>query len=272
MRSNIFTGLLFDKQWEAATRSLKPKQFYQLFWELFDYHMSAGCNPPPPHPESQVLQSVSSLLQEQIKKRLVAARVFGKPNASVQTEIFAETVAPVQHGEQHGEQHPVQHLKERKGEERRREEMIGDDGIGEEERGQQAPSAPPPPPKSEENKKAYGEKKNVFLTDGEYDKLINQLKIPEKYIQHFSEKLDSTAYHYPSHAEAIQKWWENDRHKPQWSEGAGQTYASRAPSQPEPFGGTSFDVNEFFRANIRHNMGEDFLNRWEAGQAAKSRR
>ena len=292
MRSNIFTGFLFDEQWESATRDLPAKHFKQLFWELYDYHMSAGNKIPPAHPENKTMQGLSLLIQEQIKKRLRAARVFGKPRTDFYDLDTKEIPTPVQHDVTHDVTHDVPHdvthavqhprpLTERHTEahseplterlteclteqhltEQSRTEQNRTDGIGAEEEQMPAQSAPPPPLQSEEIKKAYGEKKNVLLTEQEYDRLINTLKIPQKYIDHFSEKLENTAYRYPNHAQAIQRWWEMDRHKPQWAEN-GPIQASSTPYTPSESTPSTFDTDDFFNANIRYHMGEEFLQNW----------
>ncbi len=85
MRSNIFTGFLFDKHWEKAMRQLKPKQFYHLFWEFYDYHMSAGRKQIPSHQDDQRLDVIVSLIQPQIRKRLYSARVFCKSDEASET-------------------------------------------------------------------------------------------------------------------------------------------------------------------------------------------
>ena len=78
MKNNIFSGFLFDKNWEESLRKLKPKQFHQLFWELYDYQMSQGRIKIPPHDDNPYMSMAVSFIEPQILNRLYGARVFSK--------------------------------------------------------------------------------------------------------------------------------------------------------------------------------------------------
>ncbi len=56
-----------------------------------------------------------------------------------------------------------------------------------------------------------GKNKNVFLSDEEYDDICSVIPKADEYIDYFSDKLLSKGYTYPSHYEAILKWWDTDR-------------------------------------------------------------
>lgn len=259
VRSNIFSGFLFDKHWESAMRKLKPKQFYQLFWEFYDYHMSAGSIKIPSHHEDQRLETMVSLIQPQIKKRLCCARVFGKGG-----ELSRDA-----HGDAHSDTHGVAHsaavcdapiVREGKGKECNRMDCMGVEGSGDSDavplqEGDfptlQDPPLPPPPQEKEiKNKKGYGEKNNVMLTEEEYARLTGVLGIPLAYVDKFSEKLASHPYQYSDHAKALAEWWEQDKGKPQWSyRGKSDAYA------PQNYQ-SSFDTQDFYNAAVRKSMGD----------------
>ncbi len=266
MRSNIFSGFLFDKHWENAMRQLKPKQFYQLFWEFYDYHMSAGSTPIPSHSDNQKLDTIVSLIQPQIKKRLCCARVFVKeeelPSPVLSdTQSVAHSVALC--AAQGATVCAAPIVRESKGEERIVMECMGVEGSGSSVAvpPQAVPTAqatmlqnsPPPPQKkgleNSENKKAYGEKKNVMLTEEEYAYLTQKLGISLAYIDRFSEKLASNPYRYADHAEALKEWWEQDKEKPKWSPSRGKLDIYEPQNYP-----SSFDTEDFYNAAVRRSM------------------
>ena len=262
MRSHIFSGFLFDKHWENAMRKLKPKQFYQLFWEFYDYHMSAGSIKIPSHHEDQRLETMVSLIQPQIKKRLCSARVFGKGG---ELSCAAHSAA---HSDTHRATHSDAHraalcdapiVKECKGKECNVMDCIGVEGSGgcdavtSEEGDFPLPPPPPPPPQEQENKikQEYGEKRNVMLTEEEYAHLTVELGIPLAYIDKFSEKLASHPYRYSDHAKALAEWWWQDKDKPQWSPSRGKSDASEPQNTL-----STFETDEFFDAAVRRSFGD----------------
>ena len=100
MKKQIFTGFLFDKNWETAMRTLKPKQFFQLFWELYDYQMSKGRIKIPPHPDNQIMDMIASFIEPQITNRLYGARVFADNTETPNTPYI--TPHPTQGGDTGG--------------------------------------------------------------------------------------------------------------------------------------------------------------------------
>lgn len=69
------------------------------------------------------------------------------------------------------------------------------------------------------NKHAYGEYKNVFLTDEEFEKLKAEFVDYEERIERLSEYIASTGKSYKSHLATIRAWARKDKPKQQQSTG-----------------------------------------------------
>jgi hypothetical protein len=99
-------------------------------------------------------------------------------------------------------------------------------------------------------KQGYGTHKNVMLTPEGYQLVTQGMGIPEAYINHFSEKLQSHGYQYPDHAAALSAWWAEEKNKLFWKHASG-SLPSEAVSSAE----SSFDVDDFFELALKKSFG-----------------
>lgn len=65
-------------------------------------------------------------------------------------------------------------------------------------------------------RRCFGEYENVFLTDGEYESLLNEFPTrAEPYIQKLSTYMETSGHHYRNHAAVLRKWLREDAPKQQ---------------------------------------------------------
>lgn len=67
-------GFLFDHSWEKQFRRLKPKDFYTLFWELYDFQRSGGILPVGEHDDNVLMSSIVTFVVPQLRNRINGAR------------------------------------------------------------------------------------------------------------------------------------------------------------------------------------------------------
>ncbi len=99
-------------------------------------------------------------------------------------------------------------------------------------------------------KQGYGTHKNVMLTPEGYQLVTQGMGIPEAYINHFSEKLQSHGYQYPDHAAALSAWWAEEKNKLFWKHASGSP-----PSEAVSSAESSFDVDDFFELALKKSFG-----------------
>ena len=73
-------GFLFDKGWEKQMRKLTPKQFKELFWDLYDMQMNDG---PKPEYDDPVMDCIADFASVQIQNRLNGAKRTPTPGGTV---------------------------------------------------------------------------------------------------------------------------------------------------------------------------------------------
>ena len=285
MRNTIFSGFLFDKNWEMSMRKLKPKQFYQLFWEFYDYQMSKGRIKIPPFHDNEHMDVVASFIQPQILNRLCGARVFSASEETDNTpeEDIEGIVPPTAGGDVGGStggdapptapklrQVKSSQVELSQGKQSRAELSHHEENI----EVTPSPACPPacPPQESEfennsENqnesqKQGYGTSGEGMLTPEEYQHLIMDLGIPLIYIDHFAKKNAAYRYRIQDHAATIEAWWAQDKHKPQWT-----TFPLRDTSADyaagEPYGGRTFDAKQMLADAVRASMGDALADDWD---------
>lgn len=155
------------------------------------------------------------------------------------------------------------------------------------------------PPRSD-TRRAYGNRKNVFLTDSEYRRLKEMIgeADTDAFIDHFSEKVYQRNYRYADHFSAISQWWQRDREVWQNDRGSAVGYAdgrgasggqaSNARSRGENRnadmrqggsergrsdsvydGGGSFNTDSFFEAAVMRTLMEGGLEGEKLNKAMK---
>ena len=73
MRKTIDQEFSIPTDWEVSLRALSPKEFYTLYWELYDYQISGGTIPVPSHEQHPILSILVRFLVPEIKHRLCSA-------------------------------------------------------------------------------------------------------------------------------------------------------------------------------------------------------
>lgn len=118
------------------------------------------------------------------------------------------------------------------------EERLGKVSVGKGRLGQGRESKEPPAP-------AYGEYKNVCLTDEEYEKLRSEFPDTfEAKINRLSEYMSQTGKSYKNHYATIRAWAKEDAEK--------EKRESEQAALP-----SSFDTDDFFDAALRNSYGGD---------------
>ena len=75
-------GFLFSYGWEDAMRHLKPKEFYNVFWALYNYQKSEGKEPLRQEDYNTPEALIISVLKTHIDNRLEGSEN-GKKSASL---------------------------------------------------------------------------------------------------------------------------------------------------------------------------------------------
>ena len=226
----ITEGFLFFKDWESSMRGLTKKDFFALFWAMYDYQMYGKAFPE----FSGKAQIIASFIEPQLKRR-ISNSLSGTKGAERKREI-AETSAACGNGETTLEAPPSEKLDPslegslaaNSEEKENRKNKDNDFAIEERE------NVTVPRPRAESGgdiflkkeaagdgdfqsredgnvKQLYGRRRNVILTPNERGLIRATIPDSDDYIDMFSEKLYSKGYSYSDHCEAILRWWEKDK-------------------------------------------------------------
>lgn len=160
-------GFLFDHSWEKQFRRLKPKDFYTLFWELYDFQRSGGILPVGEHDDNVLMSSIVTFVVPQLRNRINGARRSSRAEAG-----GGAVPAPLKLSEEELSQAELR-VKGR----------------------------------ARADKQGYGEFGNVFLTSDERARLTEKFgDNAEKLINIFSCKLRSKGYMFADHYATILAW------------------------------------------------------------------
>lgn len=211
-------GFLFDYTWEKQFRKLKPKDFYTLFWELYDYQKSGGDSSVDDHDNHVLMGSIVTFVVPQIKNRIIGSRRKKESEQGTEGTLpptprgTLPPTPPIDERKEKGGALPIDKLRENK--------------IRENKLESNAPAQEKP------TKSAYGEFSNVFLTEKERKSLEEKYgnSVSEGLIDNFSRKIKAKGYQYEDHYATILDWANKDGVKPK--------------------GEKSYDVEEFFNAAL----------------------
>ena len=98
-----------------------------------------------------------------------------------------------------------------------------------------------------------GVPENVALSIEEYTELRGIIgEHTDAFIRHYAKKKEQKGYTFPCDADAIKKWWSQDRE--QWT--ANPPKRKQQQSRPKVGdAGNSFDENDFFDAALKRSFG-----------------
>ena len=222
---SITDGFLFFKDWEESMRSLSKKDFFELFWSMYDYQMY-GKEIPEFGGKAKI---VASFVKPQLKRRMqnslygtkgaekkLSPRKSKTAQSCAEAPLEADAEAPLDGA----------HVTNTVEKETEKEKNIIDSAIEEREKPQGGPSlserggdtvlvrektSAKPTRVDREAKSAYGKYGNVFLTESDHALIRATIPEADAYVDMFSEKLKSRGYTYPDHCEAILRWWDRDK-------------------------------------------------------------
>ena len=193
-------GFLFDYAWEKQFRKLKPKDFYSLFWELYDYQKSGGDSSVDDHDNHVLMGSIVTFVVPQIRNRIIGSRRKKESEQCAQGTLpptprgTLPPNLPIDAHSGKGGTLPIDKLKENKIRENKLE------------------SNAPAPAQENPTKSAYGEFANVFLSDLERELLTERYGRMESegLIDNFSRKIKAKGYQYEDHYATILDWANKD--------------------------------------------------------------
>jgi hypothetical protein len=336
---NVTQGFLFFKDWEKSMRKLNSKDFAKIFWAMYDYQMYGKEFPEftgaldviasfvVPQMERRMVNSMAGKkgAEQMLKSRATEEKSLTAkgvstgqtvcdgeackvgestdengvlPMAPLQAPPQAETVAVPQTA---NESMP-QAVSEGVPQANRKEENRIDIDIKESEivpAADEARGTAEASPTRGDARHAYGNRKNVFLTDSEYRRLRDIIgeADTDAFIDNFSEKVYQRNYRYADHFSAISQWWQRDREVWQNDRGSAVGYAdgrrsggqaSNARSRGETRnadmrqgglergrsdsvydGGGSFNTDSFFEAAVMRTLMEGGLEGEKLNNAMK---
>lgn len=244
----ITDGFLFFKDWEPSMRGLSKKDFFALFWAMYDYQMYGKGFPNftgkaqiiasfiEPQLKRRVSNSISGARGGEKKRAAVAAKNEGESleaedEAKVEAVVMATVEAvPVADREERDEISQNTDAVTEESEnlasiptraESGRDNFLEKEGGSGDDLPQTETEADPFAVDPKGNvKRIYGKRENVLLTPNERGLIRATIPDSDAYIDMFSEKLYSRGYSYSDHCEAILRWWEKDK-KSYFEQGCG---------------------------------------------------
>ena len=217
-------GFLFDHTWEKQFRKLRPKDFYTVFWELYDYQRSGGITAVPEHDENDIMSSIVTFVVPQLRNRLNGSRRYFK-SASASSGVMGGTPPPASTA------HPTEGLRGRL----LKLSRVKMNRVKLRERGQTPAHGTAEGRADISQKKAYGEFTNVLLSDSEYGAICERFGAKAQgLINNLSYKLRSKGYRFEDHYATLILWAERDG-----VHGAEEK---------------SYDTDDFFEASLRREM------------------
>lgn len=226
----INEGFLFFKDWESSMRGLSKKDFFALFWAMYDFQMYGKSFPE----FSGKAQLIASFVEPQLKRRIANSQ--SGTRGAVRKRELAEAAAAAD--EENSVLEAMFEAEDDSGgqppykadiiETEKEKNKIIDSALEESENVASLPRAESGEDynfgekggkdggglKSREDgnvKTLYGKRRNVVLTHNERGLIRATIPNSDEYIDMFSEKLYSKGYSYSDHCEAILKWWEKDQ-------------------------------------------------------------